>query len=272
MCRFSPKEFRNIEFDLDDTLMKNAFTYNQPFIDFVGYLTEIFDYRVPSIGTIAVYQQDIDLALGKEINPRTGKQYAFCKNRFPDSLADTYRTLCENGFGEYDGAVAEHCREIGMRAFDVENYHKVGLSPGAEDLLNFLQKQGHRLVLVTKGDEWVQNRKIEALNLHRWFSDIYIVEHKTPKAYLDIITSLQARDRRAHRKQCEVASTLVVGNSFSSDIKPALEIGMHAIFIPCPTWKAERTEVGKLTKDEKSRLEVKKNISEIIPWYQAVLV
>lgn len=270
MCQFNISEFPDDWFDLDDTVIPNTYTYNKPMIDFVVYLTKLFAKRIPSLGTIAVFHQDIDLALGKETNPRTGELYGFGRDRFPDSLANTYRVLCENGFGVYDEGVAQVCRDIGMQAFDEANYKETGFSPGAEDVLNFLTKRKHRLVLVTKGDEWVQNKKIDALDLRRWFRDIFIVPQKTPEVYREIVSSLRDADRRAHRRQCDAQKTLVIGNSFHSDIKPGLDIGMSGIFVPCPTWKAERIDKGRLSRNERRRLIETPKIIDIISLYQMV--
>lgn len=248
-------------FDLDDTLMWNCTTYNQPIIDLVNYLTLVFGNRIPSMGTIVRVQEDIDCGMSKEINPRTGSAYGFGADRFPDSFIRTYRALCEKGFGVYDESVAQHCRTIGTQAFAVKNYAKLGLVPGAWKILTFLAKRQH-LVLVTKGEQWVQQNKINALGLSRWFEDIYIVDHKDGETYLEILADLRAKagDRRHIYAPMNVVA---IGNSFSSDIAPALKLGMEAIFIPCPTWKAESVDVGTLTEEERQHFLELKQISEI---------
>lgn len=247
--------------DLDDTLMWNCTTYNQPIMNFIQYLTEVFGNRIPSMGTMARIQEDIDDALGREINPSTGRLYGFSADRFPDSLVLTYRALCERKFGIFDREVAAKCREIGTHAFDVENYSRLGLVPGAQELLERIPSRHHR-VLVTKGEKWVQENKIEALGLSRWFRDIYIVDHKNGETYQTILEELRAKaGKRSERYTA--ANTIAVGNSYSSDIAPALALGMKTIFIPCPTWKAESTTVDQLTEEELSRFVELEYISEI---------
>lgn len=249
-------------YDWDDMLMWNTVTYNDAYILFVQYLTRIWGNRILCIQSIGCFQQDIDVALGREINPSTGKLYGFSSDRYPESLVRTYRWLCEQGFGIYDEATAAKCREIGMRTFDETNYPKLGFVPGAEEVLNFHHQQHHRLVLVTKGVEYVQNRKINALGGRRWFKkgDVYIVEEKTPELFQGILSTMQ---------NVEAERTVMVGNS-PSDIMPALKSGMIGIFVPCPTWKGEKIDMDKLTKDEKRRLVRFENISEIIPWFESL--
>lgn len=247
--------------DLDDTLMWNEVTYNRPTWDFIEYLTAVFHNRICSIGIIAELHEKINVSLRAEINPRTGTPYGCSCDSFPESLVRTYRILCDKGFGTFDEAVAKKCREIGRMAFAPENYTKLGLVPGAKETLDFLTRR-HHMVLVTKGEGWVQENKINALNLKRWFHDIRVVDHKGMGVYYDILESLRAAAGK-RKSQYTARNTVAVGNSFSSDIAPALDLGMNALFIPCPTWKAESVDTGNLTEDARSRLVELKEIGMI---------
>ena len=261
-------------FDLDDTLMWNSTTYNQPMVDLIQFLTVIFNNRIPYVGTISRFQEDIDFGLANELNPRTGKPYQFSRDRFPDSFVRTYEWLCKNGFGEYNEAAALQCREIGMRAFDQTNYRKLGFVPGGENLLNFLKNRDHPLVLVSKGDDWVQQKKINALNLGRWFNDIHIVPEKTCEVYQEVLDKLNHanKSKAAGRWDGDLhpSQVVMVGNSFSSDIGPALGVGMNGVFIPCATWKGESINPGSLPEDASNRMVTFKEIQEVIPWYQTL--
>lgn len=249
-------------FDLDDTLAWNCVCYNKPILKFVDRLAVIFNNRVPSPGTIIRLQEDIDAALGKEINPRTGKLYGFSKYRFPDAFALTYKALCEMGFGTYDEKIAEECREIGRGAFDPENYRKMGLVDNAGALLRALRLRGDRIVIVTKGDKEVQDEKIKAYRLEHAVDGVYVVDHKDGSTYIDILID-QHKKRTRPNISVEPWETVVVGNSFASDIVPALQCGMHAIFIPCPTWKAECMDTSKIDQEERMRVREVKEIGEI---------
>ncbi|MBI2063239.1 MAG: HAD family hydrolase [Candidatus Yanofskybacteria bacterium] len=242
-------------FDLDDTLMWNEYTYSLATIEFLQYILEIFQHRAPFAGDIAQMIAETSHRLLKEKNPTTGLPYGFSINRFPDTLVQSYRTLCENGWGEYQDRHANHIHNIGMRSFDEELYLKQGMVPGAIEVINFLQDKGDILVLLTKGDPRVQERKIKALDLGHWFKEIKVVDGKTKEMFKQFTNGHSAE------------TVYSVGNSFSSDIRPALDAGCSAIFIPCFTWRAESIDVDQLTESEKKRLFEIKNISEIVEIY-----
>lgn len=236
-------------FDLDDTLMWNNYNYDLAKIEFLKWLIKVFKRRVPSSAYILHLNEEVDKKVEWEINPETGQKYGFTCQRFPTSLARTYRALCEEGWGEYNPILAEEVYGIGLMAFDPEQYRKAGLAPGAEEVLNYLKWREVGLRLLTKGDPSVQNHKIKALQLQRWFDDFHIVDDKDADLF----------------RSYEGSNKISVGNSFSSDIKPALEAGCGAIFIPCYTWSRESIEVEKLPEEWQKKLWQIKKIEEIIP-------
>ena len=130
------------------------------------------------------------------------------------------------------------------------------------------------IVLVSKGDDWVQQKKINALNLGRWFNDIHIVPEKTCEVYQDVLDKLNRANKSkvASRWDGDLhpAQVVMVGNSFSSDIGPALGVGMNGVFIPCATWKGESINPGLLPEDASNRMVTFKEIQEVIPWYQTL--
>ncbi len=243
-------------FDLDDTLMWNEYTYSLAAIEFFEFLIRIFNNRLPFIGGIAKRVEEISHQLVSEVNPKTGKSYGFSMNRFPETLVRCYKELCQNGWGEFNQIFAEDIQNIGLKAFDENLYEKTGLVPGALETLSFLRKQDWvRLVLLTKGDAEVQTKKIRALNLKQMFLQLRIVDYKDTDLF------------KTWKIWNPVSDIFSVGNSFSSDIKPALDAGISAIFIPCYTWKAESIDQEKLSRDTRNRLWVIKEIREIMDIY-----
>lgn len=97
-------------------------------------------------------------------------------------------------------------------------------------------RQGERkykLAVFTKGELKDQENKLWRSGLQRYFDVVSIVSDKTPEAY-----------RRLCRELGVTPEELVmVGNSFKSDIAPALKIGASAIHIPFhTTWAHEKAE------------------------------
>lgn len=214
-------------FDLDDTLMWNEYTYSLAFIEFYEYLRKLWDNRIPYIGSVAKRGEEITHDMVIQINPDTGKPYGFTMERFPTSLVRTYKELCDKNFGVFDDAIASNVYKIGLKFCAQHNYVEQGLVNGAQDVLYFLKQQKCPLFLVTKGDSRVQQIKIDALKFKPWFVEIAIVDNKTPETFLEYV-----RRFSGHK-------IWSVGNSFYSDIQPAIQAGCGGIYIPCYTWKIE---------------------------------
>lgn len=94
-------------------------------------------------------------------------------------------------------------------------------------------RQTHRLILVTKGDVFDQERKLAASGLADYFAAIEIVADKTESAY-----------RRIFERHTEGARhTVMVGNSLRSDVLPALAAGSFAVHVPHDlTWSYEHAD------------------------------
>ena len=223
----SPK--RIFIWDLDDTLIWTSWAYSKAFAKFYDYMLQLFDYRLIELRTLGTISEEIDKKLIQEINPETGKQYGYSMHRFPASLVKTYEWLCEHGYGKYQEAVARRVKIMGLEAFDPLGYKQQGLAKGAEETLNFINSQKDVQILITKGEQLVQECKIVTLNLDQWFGDqIHIVDTKTKETFMQ------------YRERFQDSLIYSVGNSYNSDILPALEAGVKAIFIPYYTWLGEQ--------------------------------
>ena len=89
------------------------------------------------------------------------------------------------------------------------------------------------LMLITKGDLFDQESKIERSGLKPYFSQIEIVSDKTPEAYAALLAKHHLNPDRF----------VMVGNSLRSDILPVVALGGHAIYIPYHiTWAHEHVE------------------------------
>ena len=78
-----------------------------------------------------------------------------------------------------------------------------------------------------------QENKLWRSGLQRYFDVVSIVSDKTPEAYRRLCRELEVKPEEL----------VMVGNSFKSDIVPALKIGASAVHIPFHTTLAhEKTE------------------------------
>lgn len=104
--------------------------------------------------------------------------------------------------------------------------------PYVDQALGQLQ-QTHRLILVTKGDVFDQERKLAASGLAEYFAAIEIVADKNAATYARIF------ERHTDGPQ----HTVMVGNSLRSDILPALAAGSFAVYVPHDlTWSYEHAD------------------------------
>ncbi len=148
---------------------------------------------------------------------------AFSSTRYPTSLVKTFLFYSESlklAFTEED---CQEVYKIGKLAFDLEP----SLIEGAKEVLDFLKKKKQEMVLFTRGDEKIQMRKLEINNLYGYFEEIHIVHHKDASTFMNIVGK---RNKEY---------VYMVGNSFKSDILPALDSDVHAIYIPKQTWRYE---------------------------------
>jgi len=228
-----------IGFDLDDTLMFNHHYYSLALADFIKHVITTLGPRAPNAETILELQSKRDIAAAKA----TG----FAMERFPQSCTDTYleiaKTLNINGEA---GAVQAY--EIGKRVFD-SNFWIKNLIPNAIQTLEYLKEQRDELFLLTTGDPRVQNKKIEFYGLSKWFGDhMHVVPHHKKEKLTELISG-RNKD-----------SVWFVGNSARSDITPALEIGIGAVYIPQETWAYDKHDLASI---DQTRLVTLDEIGEI---------
>ena len=91
----------------------------------------------------------------------------------------------------------------------------------------------YKLAVFTKGELMDQENKLWRSGLQRYFDVVSIVSDKNPEAYRRLCREMEVKPEEL----------LMVGNSFKSDIAPALKIGASAVHIPFhTTWAHEKIE------------------------------
>jgi len=113
--------------------------------------------------------------------------------------------------------------------------HPVEALPEAQETLAALAGS-YRLVLITKGDLFDQERKLAASGLGDYFDAVEIVSDKTAATY----------ERLFARHGDGPARAMMVGNSLKSDVLPALAAGSFGVHVPHElTWALEHAEAPK---------------------------
>ncbi len=112
--------------------------------------------------------------------------------------------------------------------------HPVILLPGVEPTLSALVEDGHATFVYTMGEREHQLDKFRRSGLEETVRGVRVLERKTPEALDRLLKELEGIP----------ANTAVIGNSPRSDIRPALEIGVNAVYVHRPgTWIAEQADI-----------------------------
>lgn len=106
--------------------------------------------------------------------------------------------------------------------------------PGVQETLEALvQRRRYRLVVFTKGELMDQEDKLRRSGLEQYFCRLETASNKTVTEYRQLCENLDVAPEE----------TLMVGNSFRSDIAPALQAGAWAAYIPYHVvWALEQSE------------------------------
>ena len=113
--------------------------------------------------------------------------------------------------------------------------HPIETLPHVHDTLEALAGR-YRLVLITKGDLFDQERKLAQSGLGDFFQAVEIVSDKSRPTY----------ERIFARHGDGAAQAMMVGNSLKSDVVPAIEAGSWGVFVPHElTWVIEHVEAPK---------------------------
>nr|WP_253197425.1 HAD family hydrolase [Clostridium algidicarnis] len=202
---------QTIIFDLDDTLIHCNKYFHKAVDAFCNNMNNWFSEYNIGILEIRNKQQQIDI----ERVIREG----FADTHFSTSLIDTYYYFSKKTGRNKDKKEEQWINEIGESAYakDLECY------PSMIEVLNCLKEQGHNLYLYTAGNPIIQKRKIERVNIGDYFEErIFVTPHKNAQVLEGII----------EKERLDKQNTWMIGNSMKSDIMPAVEVGIKAIYIP----------------------------------------
>lgn len=107
--------------------------------------------------------------------------------------------------------------------------HPVELLPGIRAAVEAVAAR-HRVVLITKGDLFHQERKVAQCGLGDLFERIEIVSEKDTRSYARVIAECGS----------EATRFAMVGNSLRSDVEPVIDLGGWGVHMPYHvTWEHE---------------------------------
>ena len=207
--------------DADDTLWENNIYFERAFENFCDFL----DHSSMSPADVREVLDEIEIV--------NSKVHGYGTANFARNLTECYHKLVERDVREEDlFRIMSFTEQI--------LHHPIELIAGVEETLEYLAVR-HDLTLFTKGNAEEQKLKLDRSSLAIYFGHTAIVKEKDAASYTKLIGERQLDRER----------TWMIGNSPKSDINPALEAGIKAVFVPHEhTWRLEheevRTGVGRL--------------------------
>ncbi len=216
--------------DADDTLWENNIYFERAFDEFVQFL-----------GHSSMSAAEIRAVLD-EIEEANARIHGYGSLNFGRNLRQCYAHLAEREVAEEDlktvMSFAERILECPMEVIE-----------GVSETLEYLSLR-HDLTLFTKGHPEEQKIKVDRSGLGVFFHHTAIVKEKDTDAYRTLVRERGMQPGRAW----------MIGNGPKSDINPALEAGLNAIFIPhAHTWVLEKQEI----RPGKGRLLLLENFSDL---------
>jgi len=200
--------------DADDTLWENNIYFERAFTEFVDFL----DHSTLSPVEVRAVLDEIEA-----VNNRV---YGYGAANFARNLRQCYEHLAERHIREEDLARI-------MRFGEQLANHPIEIIQGVPETLDYLSRR-HDLTLCTKGHPEEQKLKIDRSGLGSFFAHTAIVKEKDTACFRALLAE----------RNISPESAWMIGNSPKSDVNPALEAGMGAIYVPHPhTWHLEHAPV-----------------------------
>ncbi|CAN7362716.1 HAD family hydrolase [Mesorhizobium amorphae] len=201
-----------IGFDADDTLWQNEQFFRMTEKRFAGLLSDHGEREHISARLLEAERRNLGV-------------YGFGIKGFTLSMIETAIEITE---GRVPAPVIAEILAAGREMLS----HPIEPLPHARETVERLAG-AYRLVLITKGDLFDQERKLAQSGLGDLFDAVEIVSDKSAATY----TRIFGRHGEGPEK------SMMVGNSLKSDVVPAIEAGSWGIHVPHElTWVLEHVE------------------------------
>ncbi|MBA8900613.1 HAD family hydrolase [Phyllobacterium sp. P30BS-XVII] len=201
-----------IGFDADDTLWENEQFFRLSEKHFEALLAPHTDATDLSDRLLEVERRNLDL-------------YGFGIKGFTLSLLETALEVTD---GKIPSSVLNEILAAGREMLR----HPIETLPHVQDTLEQLADR-YRLVLITKGDLFDQERKLAQSGLGDFFDAVEIVSNKDRATY----------ERIFNRHGDGPERSMMIGNSLKSDVVPAIQAGGWGVYVPHGlTWVLEHVD------------------------------
>jgi len=201
-----------IGFDADDTLWQNETFFRMTEQRFADLLSEHGEHQVISERLL-------------EAERRNLQHYGYGVKGFTLSMIETALEVTGH---QISPVVIGEILSFGRQMLQ----NPVETLPHVHDTLEALA-DSFRIILITKGDLFDQERKLAQSGLGDYFDAVEIVSEKTPQTY----------ERIFQRHADGAERSMMVGNSLKSDVVPAIAAGSWGVHVPHEmTWALEHVD------------------------------
>lgn len=202
--------------DADDTLWENNIYFERAFEAFICFL----DHSNHSAEEVRDILDEIELA--------NIQVHGYGAKNFARNLCQCYERLVERAVNPGD---LDYILSLAAQIME----QPIETIEGVPETLEYLASR-HDLTLFTKGHPEEQKLKIDRSELGVWFGHTAIVREKDAGAYSSLV----------QERRLDPSRTWMIGNSPKSDVNPALEAGLNAVYVPHPrTWHLEKTHLAE---------------------------
>ena len=220
-----------IGFDADDTLWQNEAFFRMTEQRFTELLSEHGAHEVITAKLLEAERRNLAF-------------YGYGVKGFTLSMIETAVEVTK---GEVSASVIAEILSFGRQMLQ----NPVETLPHVHETLDALAGR-YRIILITKGDLFDQERKLAQSGLGDYFDAVEIVSEKTPKTYERIFGRHADGPQRA----------MMVGNSIKSDVAPAIAAGGFGVHVPHElTWVLEHAEAP----EENPRFRRITDLSGLVP-------
>lgn len=216
--------------DADDTLWENNVYFERSIADFISFLNH-HEFTPEQV------RERLN-----QVERESIKTHGYGLNSFANALCTTFECLSVEPLTQ---ELREQIHRFAHRIAE----HPMEILPEVPETLQYLTSKSHHLILLTKGAHAEQTSKVERSGLANYFAAVEVVAEKHAAAYHSV----------AEKYGLDPDVTWMIGNSPRSDVNPALEAGLNAVFVPHDmTWILEHEELGRPARPEQKLLKIQR--------------
>lgn len=207
-------------FDLDDTLIITNPEFEKTNVASAEIVSTAIFGDLSQVENILKRQRAIDLELVT--------QYGFVRPRFLHSWLRTLDHFAKENNTRLKGS---DVHRLGNTVQDIYN-RKYENIPGMIEVIKELKAQGYSMVILTAGEEDVQNKRVHDSGVVEFMDAIHVYSYKTPATLQEVMD-----------KYPNKSAYHMIGNSLKSDIHPALTNDIWGIHVVRETWEADNYNI-----------------------------